>query len=650
MAGHLYELLSASRLQLSDLQTLTFGGCPDKYRAVVWKLLLSYYPLVRDDRPAHVKRLRAQYHEWVSEVADESRHRSSAHDGSRSNATDSAVDDAVDETVADIVAETEAIASPQRKALVPIILLPPPASRDVSLLRTPNVFGSPSIHGSLPGEEARHADLDALFAVGGGIKGGGGGGGVAGRGTLFDDDGILCTGGNSFTISASASTPRRNKSVDDNSDDDDDEAENDDDTDEDHFAEVPSPTLLPPKTQETDHVVVVVGSGGGGETIISPPPPPPPPTNPAWVADAELRREIFKDVERTHAELSFFANSLHTDALSRILLVYAKLNAGVGYIQGMNELLAPLLYVCVGDAVGLRDGVGGASGAAAEKENEEFYGALFAAEADAFFLFASLMAEHRDVFIQAQDNSSSGIRGQLDRFARILARREPIISARLSAHHIPPDFYAMRWLTALASREFTFPDTLMLWDSLFADPERFAFLRQVCVAIVRTQKEILLTADFATTVKLLQRPPCIDFIALLSTAMQVRAEENNERAVALARRAPSRQSSWIVSKGGGGGGGRGGDSAPSRERSWAGSPLSSSSSSTGASNASQGIGSGSSEQQQQQTVSPTAAGGDSGSPRTDAAWLSMNSVSRGFSVAWGNILRRKQTLLPEGEK
>lgn len=34
-----------------------------------------------------------------------------------------------------------------------------------------------------------------------------------------------------------------------------------------------------------------------------------------------------------------------TQALGRMLLVYAKLNPGVAYVQGMNELLAPLFYV-----------------------------------------------------------------------------------------------------------------------------------------------------------------------------------------------------------------------------------------------------------------------------------------------------------------
>ena len=35
----------------------------------------------------------------------------------------------------------------------------------------------------------------------------------------------------------------------------------------------------------------------------------------------------------------------HSDILTRILFVYAKLNPGVKYVQGMNEVLAVLYFV-----------------------------------------------------------------------------------------------------------------------------------------------------------------------------------------------------------------------------------------------------------------------------------------------------------------
>ena len=37
--------------------------------------------------------------------------------------------------------------------------------------------------------------------------------------------------------------------------------------------------------------------------------------------------------------------SFFQEALKNILIVFAKLNPGIRYVQGMNEILAPLFYV-----------------------------------------------------------------------------------------------------------------------------------------------------------------------------------------------------------------------------------------------------------------------------------------------------------------
>jgi hypothetical protein len=39
----------------------------------------------------------------------------------------------------------------------------------------------------------------------------------------------------------------------------------------------------------------------------------------------------------------------HWEALERILYLYCKLNPGVGYVQGMNNIVAPIYFVCVND-------------------------------------------------------------------------------------------------------------------------------------------------------------------------------------------------------------------------------------------------------------------------------------------------------------
>ena len=66
-------------------------------------------------------------------------------------------------------------------------------------------------------------------------------------------------------------------------------------------------------------------------------------------------------------------------AMKRALFVYAKLNPGIKYVQGMNEIYAPIYHQFATDP----DAV-----------------AAQHAEADAFFCFVELVSEFRDHFCQ----------------------------------------------------------------------------------------------------------------------------------------------------------------------------------------------------------------------------------------------------------
>lgn len=45
-----------------------------------------------------------------------------------------------------------------------------------------------------------------------------------------------------------------------------------------------------------------------------------------------------------------FVHVLHLqDALKNVLTIFAKLNPGIRYVQGMNEILAPIFYIFKND-------------------------------------------------------------------------------------------------------------------------------------------------------------------------------------------------------------------------------------------------------------------------------------------------------------
>ena len=216
---------------------------------------------------------------------------------------------------------------------------------------------------------------------------------------------------------------------------------------------------------------------------------------------AALAEEVTKDVRRTHQSYEFFRRSA-AQSLANILYLYAKLNPGVGYVQGMNELVAPLLW-------------------AANRANSD----AEAAEADCFHLFSALMMDVRDMYIRKLDSHVEGVHGVLGTFGTLLHRHEPQVAQHLSQQGIEPAFYAFRWLTALLAREFELPGTLRVWDTLFADPRRFSFLFFCCVAMVRLQRSALLAGDFVACLELLQNYPHTSIDAVLHEAQGIKAAD-----------------------------------------------------------------------------------------------------------------------------
>jgi hypothetical protein len=176
-----------------------------------------------------------------------------------------------------------------------------------------------------------------------------------------------------------------------------------------------------------------------------------------YVEAAVLLDEIRKDVVRTHPDLAFFLEP--TDALGerryaaieRILFVWATYNKGVRYVQGMNEIVGAIYYVLA-------------------KDWKPEWAAH--AEADTYFLFATLLADMRDVFISDMDDSATGIQGRLAHMQTLLQMHDPEVKEHLDEVDVNVSYYAVRWWTTLLSREFLLPDTIRVWDSMFASTHK----------------------------------------------------------------------------------------------------------------------------------------------------------------------------------
>eukprot|EP00002_Diphylleia_rotans_P031281 TRINITY_DN6496_c0_g1_i1.p1 TRINITY_DN6496_c0_g1~~TRINITY_DN6496_c0_g1_i1.p1 ORF type:complete len:498 (+),score=73.92 TRINITY_DN6496_c0_g1_i1:76-1569(+) len=221
-----------------------------------------------------------------------------------------------------------------------------------------------------------------------------------------------------------------------------------------------------------------------------------------YFTDRKILSEIDKDVRRTLPQFHFF-NQLRSNTgqvnldtassdyniyssligVKRILFIFAKLNPGVQYVQGMNEILAPILYIMCMDVP------------------PEY---LEDAEADAFFCFTNIMGEVRDNFLRDLDNSTVGIGSRMELLRAILSTKDQEVSAHLEEIGMIPQYYSLRWLTLLLCQDFHLPEIIRLWDTLLADERRFDLLVYVCCAMMILVRDEILQSDFSNCLTMLQ--------------------------------------------------------------------------------------------------------------------------------------------------
>eukprot|EP01120_Amphizonella_sp_Union-15-10_P002986 TRINITY_DN13288_c0_g1_i1.p1 TRINITY_DN13288_c0_g1~~TRINITY_DN13288_c0_g1_i1.p1 ORF type:complete len:373 (+),score=62.57 TRINITY_DN13288_c0_g1_i1:104-1222(+) len=227
----------------------------------------------------------------------------------------------------------------------------------------------------------------------------------------------------------------------------------------------------------------------------------------AYFNDQETLLEIEKDVKRTFPHLHFFRSGRtdgpidHYDAVKRILFIYAKLNPGIHYVQGMNEVLGPVYYTFATDPrLDFRE----------------------CAEEDAFFCFTNLMSEIMNNFCKTLDQTQYGVLSQIADVDKMLLEKDPQLWHSLKERKLEPTYYCFRWITCLLAQDFEMPETLRCWDSLFSDPNRFNFLIYICCAMLITVRDELFMGNFADNLKLLQNFPVKDMDRILHVAKQLR--------------------------------------------------------------------------------------------------------------------------------
>ncbi|KAK4344742.1 hypothetical protein RND71_034918 [Anisodus tanguticus] len=145
--------------------------------------------------------------------------------------------------------------------------------------------------------------------------------------------------------------------------------------------------------------------------------------------------QIGLDVVRTDRTLVFYENEANQAELWDVLAVYAWMDNDIGYVQGMSDICSPMVILL---------------------ENE----------ADAYWCFERAMRRLRENF--KCSTNSIGVQSQLSTLAQIVKTVDPKLHQHLEELDGGEYLFAFRMLMVLFRREFSFVDSLYLWEVMWA--------------------------------------------------------------------------------------------------------------------------------------------------------------------------------------
>ncbi|CAA9990808.1 TBC domain protein, putative [Plasmodium knowlesi strain H] len=193
----------------------------------------------------------------------------------------------------------------------------------------------------------------------------------------------------------------------------------------------------------------------------------------------------------------------HYDLLCRILFIYAKIHPYVKYVQGMNEILAPLYFIIF---------------------NDPLCNCSIQGEADTFFCFVELMQKQKDIFCEGLDNTDDGINGKLKKFSLLLRIKEYELWKKLYTLKIETQYYALKWILLLLTQEFDMADTIILYDHFIINNDE-NFILYICLVICAKLKSSLLCGNFTVNLKLLQNIPPFDPYDIIYEAKSLMSQD-----------------------------------------------------------------------------------------------------------------------------
>ena len=211
----------------------------------------------------------------------------------------------------------------------------------------------------------------------------------------------------------------------------------------------------------------------------------------------QILRQIRIDIPRTHCSAALLSQPEFKIMLERILFVWSIRHPAAGYVQGINDLLVPLLSVFLGQYFDSDD-------VTRYDLSRMQPSSLADIEADAYWCYTRFLDPIQDNYTFAQ----KGVQLQVRLMETIVQAEKPDLLEHLHKEGIEFLQFCFRWMNCILVREFPAQLYHRLLDAYFSRGIAYpTFHVYVCAQLLILHAPELLSSDFQGCMMYLQKLP-----------------------------------------------------------------------------------------------------------------------------------------------
>lgn len=220
-------------------------------------------------------------------------------------------------------------------------------------------------------------------------------------------------------------------------------------------------------------------------------------------AEKKQMKQIKIDIYRTIPEVKIFAHPRIQTIMIRLLYIWSMRHPASGYVQGINDLVAPFILVFLTEYI---DDLNVHNiYELTEKDIDDIEEqALDNIEADTYWCLSKVIDEIQDNYTELQP----GIHKILNKMKKLIDQADSEALAYLNEMDIDFMDFAYRWVNCYLMREFNIYHIIFMWDTYFAEEDGFSqFHCYVCAALFLFFKNDIKTMNYQDTMLFLQNLP-----------------------------------------------------------------------------------------------------------------------------------------------